>query len=374
MLSPYDIKNSFDSAKKDVAIFIPKYGINCSLNVDFVGFDYNKINPIKMWYNREKKKFYITFSVYYIKNRFDKVKNLFIRYIITTNVDGSFKDFQTALNEVKKIEEIFLDYTFVANYLATKCEQHPNAFCHSCKRMYELDVNSNMYKNIQEYVCTCGGELSRIADYKPSEFTLINYKFGEYKVNSKKINVAFYTKEFFSTIPHTEEDYNAFISYISNYNKMTKKFFIPHLKELIADKKVNVLKMFHFAFSAVFNSCYKDLRKAEKEYLDSIFEMPFARAKKQIAHEQLEINREDFPCTDEEFSMITNYIRTKSPRSLRGLLVNAFDQNNSNYIISIVKADYQGCKNILHYLKQKDRNKLSIALRKVEQENAVKVQ
>ncbi len=73
------IEETFLSALDAIKGYIQEYTVNCSTNIEFIGFNEELLHPIKAWFNKKDKKFYFTFSIYYIKNQKEKVKNYFIR-------------------------------------------------------------------------------------------------------------------------------------------------------------------------------------------------------------------------------------------------------------------------------------------------------
>lgn len=360
------IEETFLSALDDVKGYIQEYTVNCSTNIEFIGFNEELLHPIKAWFNKKDKKFYFTFSIYYIKNQKEKVKNYFIRYILTTNTDGTFKTHEDALAMAQKVQSIFLDTTFTQNYLNCSKELNPNVFCVSCKATYTYDENSNVYQNLDKYMCICGGELVKIKDYSPSDFVKHHYTIGTYHTNLRKFDPTFFTEQFFSSIPHTESDFKYFTNFIKKKTIMSKKILIGEVRNAIEANNINLLKMFRHAFAPSYSGCYKDLKKAHKEYIEQHCPPTNIRLLQQENKKQpIVLNRNEYNCTDYEFSLISTYLnKKKTATNLRSMITRAFDENNNVFLKCIVKADSDGCKKILRYLRVADRNRLNELIKK----------
>ena len=353
-MKPEKINALFTEALCSVTNYIHDFNVSCSKNILFVGFNENESLPLQLWYNKSVDSFCISFSVYYMKNPIKKIRKYFIRSIISTNTDGTFKSFNEILTELKKIDGEYLESTLMNDYLASnsKNKKNPNVICKSCKKSFL--VSDDMFNDINNYICDCGGELVDINNYEPTYFAKKNYISGKYRYNVRTINIDSYTDDFFVTIPHTDNDLDEFILFLQGKTKLTKALLLPELIRIIDSKEENLLKMYNYAFPSVYKSCYNSLTDEQKEYVNNT--SPIAVKKKNTK----QLNRKDFPCTDEEFEVIVGYNENKHcSRNMRPLLTQAIETNNKPMVESLIIVDRKSCKALQRYLKLTDRQYLT---------------
>ena len=160
----------FNAAMNKVAEYKRDYGLRCSDEIVFGGIVDELYSPISLLYKKSKKKFYIYFSSHYMNNPNEKIYNMMIRYIVTTNRAASFKSVTEVKEEFSKLpNNIHHEVAFRNNYLMSDAPIMNGVICESCLRIYKCDVNSDLFKNIQNYKCRCcedGGKLSLIINGK----------------------------------------------------------------------------------------------------------------------------------------------------------------------------------------------------------------
>jgi hypothetical protein len=352
----------FADAMCSAATYIHDFNVNCSQSILFVGFNENETTPLQIWYNTKGNTFCMSFSVYYMQNPTKKIKNYFIRYIIGTNSDGTFKNFNEILAELKKINGEYFTSTLSSNYLtsSSKVKKKPNVICRTCRKTFA--VTEEMGNNISDYICDCGGELTKLDTYEPSAFAKESYLSGKYKSKSKSINVDEYTDEFFITIPHSEQDLDDFIAFLQNKTRLTKTVLISELEKIIDNNRKNLLAMYNFAFPSIYQSAYASMKVTYKDYINK--HSPIVEVKtKDIP----QLNREDFNCTDSEFEQLQQYNKgRKCSKAMRPLLTEAINNNNRTFIESLIVVDQKSCKALQRYLKLSDRKYLDTFFKKGE--------
>lgn len=165
-----EIKMLFYAALNKVKEYTNEFDLDCSTNVEFGGFIDELYTPVSLVFVKSKNMFIIYFSSHFTNNSNDKIMNMFIRYIITTNKDNTFKVVNEVKEEMKKLPfETHHDVAFRNNYLISDSPVTNGVICESCLRIYRCSVDSDLFKHPENYRCQCsptGGKLALIINGK----------------------------------------------------------------------------------------------------------------------------------------------------------------------------------------------------------------
>lgn len=165
-----EIEMLFRAAMNKVQEHIKESNLDCSTNIVFGGFIDDLYMPVNLVYSKSKKSFIIRFSSHYIHNENTKIYNTFIRYIIATNKNNTFKSLPEIKQEMKKLPfDTHYDVAFRNNYLMSDFPVSNGVICESCLRIYKVPTDSDMFQHVEKYKCQCspeGGKLALIINGK----------------------------------------------------------------------------------------------------------------------------------------------------------------------------------------------------------------
>ena len=165
-----EIEMLFYVAMNKINTHIKESNLNCSTNIMFGGFIDELYEPVRLIYKKSQNIFIIYFSSHFMHNDNDKILNVIIRYIITTNKNNTFKTIPEIREEMKKLPfDTHYDVAFRNNYLVSDSPVTNGVICESCLRIYHCSTDSDMFKHVENYKCQCspdGGKLALIINGK----------------------------------------------------------------------------------------------------------------------------------------------------------------------------------------------------------------
>lgn len=363
-LSLQSIESIFQESMNVIKDGMKTYQINCSDNVIFGGCTDNATNPVQLAFNKSRNVFILFFSNHYLNNSQEKILKLFVRYIVTTNKNGTFKNRKETKKELKKFTDTHYEACYMNNFL--KCDEtvSDTIFCRKCKRTYKYPINHPIFKNLNQYRCECGGELTKLVNTGDFDTQKANVYFSNnFKETNNKpgVDVEKYPDTFFEKINHTEEDYIRFIEFIKNKKRISRLKLIAEVQEVIDNGNYNMLNMYNFAFpkmyDTVFNYIKAEYRNVMKVKCPPSFIKEESKSKKVIVKEEL--NRADFNCTDEEFSTIKNFNNGKHTlKCIKPYIINAINNANNNVLNALRKIDDEDFQKSIRYLKEAQKQYL----------------
>lgn len=361
-LTQSEIISCFENARAEIFNFKAMYGVKCSTNIIFCSFTQHEDSPITIWYNDDSKMFGINFSSKFTHNSAKKITKLFIRHFLSTNEDGSFKSWQETLLEGDKIAQAnnnkreyqYLD-TLSNLYLKCDTELIPNAYCIKCKNKYCIDLSE-----IDEVCCPCGGGLTVISDSEEKEENNVEEQYAQINYDKAKkqeeilINTDMFTWEFFANLNIQESDFEEFHETIENLSSMRIRLLTSLIQEAVRKNNLTLAKMYKKAFPNVYDKCIKYLGKKTYCAIEGIENKRKPRILKQTTP-IVELNREDYKCTDEDFLILTNYAKgRKSGRTMKILLKEAIQAKNEDLIACFKQADKETFEATLKYIGKKN--------------------
>lgn len=352
-LREQDIISAFAVARTKVATFIHDYNVDCSTNIIFAGFNEEQEVPIKVWYNCVDKLFCMTFSCHYMKNAEKKVIKLFVRYLVCTNNNGTFKTIEKTMQELRKIKGEFFEDTFSNDFLTCDVEVQYNVMCKKCHKKFM--ATDEIVNNIENYGCACGGELvtisSSVSAQKQSFY--LNSIF-----NNNTIDTTIFTEEYFEGIACTAQDVKEFKAFLNGKKKVNRHNMKEELERVVETQNVTLLKMYDFVFPKQYCSAVKYMKKKPTAFIMENHSPSYKKPAKKTESKP-ELNREDFPCNDDNYAVILNYAsHRKSSRAIKPLLKEAIESQNNDMITSLLKVDENSFKGAVRYLKKSERKYL----------------
>ena len=163
-LTAADLLRAFNTAMVKVKGYIGSHDLNCSTDVVFDGLSENTHFAVDMWFTGEDGKFHLEFSKHYLGNKREKIEKLFFRYIVTSNLDGTFKNYTQVKDELRKLPfETHYDVTYQNDYLNTDITTPFNGvICDKCHRAFRYDPGARIFSHLNRFMCVCGGSLTAI--------------------------------------------------------------------------------------------------------------------------------------------------------------------------------------------------------------------
>lgn len=357
------IESIFQESMNIIKSGMKDYQINCSDNVIFGGCTDDSTNPVQLAFNKSRNVFILFFSNHYLMNSQDKILKLFVRYIITTNKNGTFKNRKETKKELKKFTDTHYEACYMNNFL--KCDEtiSDTIFCRKCKRTYKYPINHPIFQHLENYRCECGGELTKLINTGTFDSAKANVYFSNnFKENVKPgVDTSKYPDSFFEKIQHSVEDYERFVAFIKNKKRISRLKLIGEIQEVIDNENYNMLNMYNFAFpkmyDTVFNYIKAEYRNVMKVKCPPSFIKEESKSKKVIVKEEL--NRTDFNCTDEDFSTIKNFNNGKhNLKCLNPYIINAIENDKVNILKALQKIDNEDFQKSVRYLKKKQKTYL----------------
>lgn len=364
-LSHRYIETLFERARHEVEQYRNEFHVKCSINIQFVGFNNEIANPVKLWFNKRDNIFYSEYSNNFLINPEDKVQKLFVRYFVCTNTDGTFKTYQDTLNELHKITSSYYDATMISNYLNGSKKIQNNVYCNKCHRSYYIDETNKIYSNLNNYRCECGGKLSYINNIEEIRSKYLNLS------NDKTI----YNKEFFKELNITDDDLKHFTNFINNKKRISRVVLLPEIKNVINNEEYNLLGMYNLAFPKAYCITYHYIKKKYKLAMDKYCKptMEYHKQTKRSSAFQdnikssstISLNRMNFSCNDEMFHLLEEYNNDKHcVKTIKNVLAKAIDNNEKEIISALYNIDkvvMQKAKRYLHkyekrYLDEWEKN------------------
>jgi hypothetical protein len=355
-LTQEEVMGAFTMARTTVATYIHDYGVKCATDVIFAGFGKEIALPVKIWYNTKNNLFCVEFSEHYMRNTSKKIQKLFIRYLVCANPNGTFKNQESTLKELKKIEGVFFEDTFNSEFLTCDLDVKYNMTCVKCHKPFLVDENSDLFLNPHLYSCRCGGEL-RAVNAPVSKKNRSYYTNSMINGYSKKTIVTdVFDDEYFANIPHTHEDLSAFKNFVHDKTRITKKNLTVELERVANEQQKNLLFMYNFAFPKQYYSATQSLKKQSMQYVMEYCEPTYSSNAKKKTTTTVSLNRADYSCSNENFEIIQNYVAGRlSSRAIKPLIINAVQKQDVDMVRALYKCDKVHFEKTIRYLKKNER-------------------
>lgn len=351
------IKTLFEQARTQIVQYQKEFDVKCSINIIFQGFNDDIVHPVKLWFNKSTNCFYLEFSNNFLINSEEKVQKLFVRYFICTNENGSFKTYDDTLIEFHKIKSCYYDATMINNYLIGEQKVKDNIYCNKCHKSFYISEDNDIYSNIKDYRCDCGGELS--------------YTNNIEEIRSKYINPSnqsfSYNKEFFKSIVYTEEDYKSFHAFIKDKKRISRMNLLPEIIRAIDNQEYTLLNMYNLAFPKAYCITHHYIKAKYRQIIEQHCP-PTMQYKKKTKKNSLfqddikikkSLNRSDYSCSDNMFNKLLCYNNSRHcVKTLKEILIPAINDNETKIIDTLYNIDKQVIEKTKKYLRKYEKQYL----------------
>ena len=253
----------FNTALELVKEYVAEGKLDCSTDVTFAGLTDAEDLAVRL--SRRGQRFNIAFSKHFVDNRDEKIEKTFVRYIATTNIDGSFKPYEQVRACLHRLPfERHYDVTYQNDYLLSDDKSKlSGVICDKCGRAFRYKPGAPEFTKTNRLLCCCGGSL----------VTIIN---GVKRFTSNTIER--YVSSNFTKNDQTTIDLNDFNRFgvdvretvgqlLGGVTRPTARQLQPIVASLVASRDKQIILAFDDVYKLVCEAIYRQLSPEDQAYV-----------------------------------------------------------------------------------------------------------